>query len=206
MANSEGDSGTTSASCLGEDDHVSVDVDSLTSSFENMMSQNSLKSTDCCIFKVPNILRRHSKKAYVPNGFSIGPWHHNNPNLKGTKNIKVRYLDDLLSEAPSGKPILKELIRAIKETEKEARQCYAGPIGEATRFFNQLYHDSYLTEYHYANECKEVNKYCRQSWPRWRAVLMRNYFGTPWKIASLFVAAAFLILTIVQTIFSIIKK
>ncbi|CAK7343850.1 unnamed protein product [Dovyalis caffra] len=191
MANSEGDSGTASASRLGEDDHVSVDVDSLTSSFENMMSQNSLKSTDCCIFKVPNILRRHSEKADVPNGFSIGPWHHDNPNLKGTKNIKVRYLKALLTQAPSGKATLKELIRAIKETEKEARQCYAGPID---------------FKYHYMDVCEEVNKYCQHRWPRWRAVLMRNYFGTPWKIASLFVAAAFLILTIVQTIFSIIKK
>ncbi|KAF9666259.1 hypothetical protein SADUNF_Sadunf16G0211000 [Salix dunnii] len=73
---------------------------------------------------------------------------------------------------------------------------------EAMQLFNKLYHDAYLEKYYYQKLCQKLNKYSRRRWPRWRALLMRNYFGTPWAIVSMFVAATLLILTIVQTIFT----
>jgi hypothetical protein len=76
---------------------------------------------------------------------------------------------------------------------------------EATQFFNKLYQDAYLKKYYYLKLCQELNRYCQRRFPRWRALLMSNYFGTPWAIVSLFAAATLLILTIVQTLFSIIK-
>ena len=76
MTKSESDGDTRDPS-HGEDDQVIVDIDSLTSSVESMMSQNLIMSDKCCIFRVPPILRRHSERAYIPNAFSIGPWHRN---------------------------------------------------------------------------------------------------------------------------------
>ncbi|KAF5740466.1 hypothetical protein HS088_TW11G00535 [Tripterygium wilfordii] len=76
---------------------------------------------------------------------------------------------------------------------------------DATQFFNKLYHDTYVKKYYYLELCKEVNDYCRYPWPRWRAAYLRNYFGTPWAIASQVVAAIVLILTILQTVFSVLK-
>jgi hypothetical protein len=76
---------------------------------------------------------------------------------------------------------------------------------EATQFFNKLYLDAYLKKYYYLKLCRKVNRYYRRRWPGWRALLMSNYFGTPWAIVSMFAAATLLILTIVQTIFTIIK-
>ncbi|XP_002509542.2 UPF0481 protein At3g47200 [Ricinus communis] len=75
---------------------------------------------------------------------------------------------------------------------------------DATQFFNKLYLDAYVKIFYYLNLCKEVNAYRKRRWPRWRAAYMHNYFGTPWVIASQIVAAIVLILTFLQTLFSII--
>ncbi|KAL9367140.1 hypothetical protein Peur_038339 [Populus x canadensis] len=436
MARSERDGGPRSADICdpshGVDDQVTVDIDSLTSSVESMMSQNLIMPDKMCIFRVPHILRRHSEKAYTPNAFSIGPWHRHHPLMKSTEKVKLKYLKGLLSRR-SASITLKGLIKSTRGIEKEARSCYAGPIDvgvedfvrmlvidgcflielfrkeqdnhlredddpifnmscmlqylyhdlilvenqipwlvlehlfnmtaepgntttlaqlalqffdtiisfrpprklpsyqgqkhlldllrnwlvlssgkeedgetgwepmpsvtnlvdagiklkagesssildikfqngvleippllvqetteviirnlisyeqcspkctdritsyavlldnlintakdmdtftssgiidnwlnpdEATQFFNKLYQDAYLKKYYYLKLCQELNRYCQRRFPRWRALLMSNYFGTPWAIVSLFAAATLLILTIVQTLFSIIK-
>ena len=54
-------------------------------------------SPRCSIFKIPTLLSRHNKKAYLPNAFSIGPFHHNNKKLKPTEKIKSKYFLDLIS-------------------------------------------------------------------------------------------------------------
>lgn len=438
MARSERDGGTRSADICGPshgvDDQVTVDIDSLTSSVESMMSQNLIMPDKVCIFKVPHILRRHSEKAYTPNAFSIGPWHRHHPLMKSTEKIKLKYLKGLLCQR-SASITLKGLIKSTRVIEKEARSCYAGPIDvgvedfvrmlvidgcflielfrkdhdhenhpredddpifnmscmkqylyhdlilaenqipwlvlenlfnmtadpentttlaqlalkffdnifsfhpprklpsyqgqkhlldllrnwlvlssgkeengetgwepipsvtnlvdagiklkagesssildikfengvleipplliqetteviirnlisyeqccpkctdritsyavlldnlintnkdmdtftgsgiidnwlnpdEATQFFNKLYQDAYLKKYYYLKLCQEMNRYHQRRFPRWRALLMSNYLGTPWAIVSIFAAATLLILTIVQTIFTIIK-
>jgi hypothetical protein len=74
---------------------------------------------------------------------------------------------------------------------------------DATKFFNKLYHDTYVVKYHYENLGLEVNKYCQNNWPKWRAMLVRNYFSTPWVILSTLGAVIILILTFLQTIYSV---
>ncbi|KAG5254418.1 UPF0481 protein [Salix suchowensis] len=76
---------------------------------------------------------------------------------------------------------------------------------EAMQFFNKLYHDACLKTYYYQTLCQDVSRYHGRRWPRWRALLMRNYFGTPWAIVSMLAAATLLILTIVQTIFTVMN-
>nr|TKR74729.1 hypothetical protein D5086_0000292710 [Populus alba] len=129
MARSERDGGTRNGDICGSshgvDDQVTVDIDSLTSSVESMMSQNLIMSDKACIFKVPYILRRHSEKAYTPNAFSIGPWHRHHSLMKSTEKVKLKYLKGLLSRG-SASITLKALIKSTREIEKEARSCYAG--------------------------------------------------------------------------------
>ncbi|KAK1292981.1 putative UPF0481 protein [Acorus calamus] len=50
----------------------------------------------------------------------------------------------------------------------------------------------------------EVNGYCNSRWNKWRAVLMRNYFRTPWSTMSVVAAFILLILTASQTIYSML--
>ncbi|KAJ6751464.1 hypothetical protein OIU85_001946 [Salix viminalis] len=136
MAKSDSDGDTRDPS-HGEDDQVTVDIDSLTSSIESIMSQNLIMSDKCCIFRVPPILRRHRENAYIPNAFSIGPWHRNHPQIQSTEKVKLKYLKRLLSRE-SKSITLKELVESTREIEKEARSCYAGPIDVGVEDFVRL--------------------------------------------------------------------
>ncbi|KAK1277888.1 putative UPF0481 protein [Acorus gramineus] len=49
----------------------------------------------------------------------------------------------------------------------------------------------------------DVNKYCVSRWHKWRAVLARDYFDSPWKIISMVVAFILLALTVLQTGYAI---
>ncbi|KAJ6298750.1 hypothetical protein OIU76_019831 [Salix suchowensis] len=137
MAKFESDGGKHDSS-HGEDDQFTIDIDSLTSSIESMMSQNLIMSDKCCIFRVPPILRRHSDRAYTPNAFSIGPWHRNHPQIQSTKKIKLKYLKHLLSREPKSGVTLKELFESTREIEKEARSYYGGLIDVGAEDFVRL--------------------------------------------------------------------
>ncbi|KAK1292903.1 putative UPF0481 protein [Acorus calamus] len=49
----------------------------------------------------------------------------------------------------------------------------------------------------------DVNKYCDSRWHKWRAVLARDYFDSPWKIISIVAAVILLALTVLQTYYTI---
>ncbi|XP_008781329.2 UPF0481 protein At3g47200-like [Phoenix dactylifera] len=55
----------------------------------------------------------------------------------------------------------------------------------------------------YAELFKQVNAHCGSKLNKWRAKLVREYFSNPWSIISLLAAIALLVLTIIQTVFSI---
>ncbi|XP_073098548.1 UPF0481 protein At3g47200-like [Elaeis guineensis] len=50
-----------------------------------------------------------------------------------------------------------------------------------------------------------VNKYCRKRWNMWRANLIHTYFRSPWAVLSLAAAIFLLLLTVAQTLYSILS-
>ncbi|KAK1568930.1 hypothetical protein Q3G72_030560 [Acer saccharum] len=74
---------------------------------------------------------------------------------------------------------------------------------DATQFFNRLHNDAYMKMFYYNELCSRVNDHCKRWWPRWRTFYMDNYFGTPWAVVSQVVAAIFLILSFLQTFYTI---
>ncbi|XP_062105476.1 UPF0481 protein At3g47200-like [Humulus lupulus] len=78
-------------------------------------------------------------------------------------------------------------------------------IEDATIFFNQIFNDVNVEHFYYFDLVKEVNKYYRRSWPRYRRVLIHDYFKHPWAVVSVLAASILLILTFLQTLFAIIK-
>nr|CAD1841054.1 unnamed protein product [Ananas comosus var. bracteatus] len=76
---------------------------------------------------------------------------------------------------------------------------------ELAVFFNRLSDCASMDyEKHYlAGLFRDVRKYCDSDWPKWRAKLVRDYFSNPWTIISLIAAAVLLILTILQTVYTI---
>ncbi|XP_038988820.1 UPF0481 protein At3g47200-like [Phoenix dactylifera] len=73
--------------------------------------------------------------------------------------------------------------------------------------FNQLGSQlHYAWEKNYlANEIEVVNSFYEVKWPEWFADLRRDYFGNPWATISVLAAALLLLLTVVQTVFSVLS-
>ncbi|KAJ3678441.1 hypothetical protein LUZ60_002244 [Juncus effusus] len=78
---------------------------------------------------------------------------------------------------------------------------------EAALFFNQLRYCSYLDyETHYlVGLFKDVKKYCDSKWQKYRARLFRDYFSNPWSIISFIGAIILLVLTVVQSFFTVLS-
>ncbi|PRQ54223.1 hypothetical protein RchiOBHm_Chr2g0175141 [Rosa chinensis] len=102
----------------------------------------------CCIFKVPEVLRRQKEKAYEPDIVSIGPFHRGaNEKFQIVENVKKWYLKCLLARQlpnPTGLSLedllesmsldsltesMESLAEMIKgeELDKLARGCYSDP-------------------------------------------------------------------------------
>jgi hypothetical protein len=48
-------------------------------------------SPECCICRVPHVIRKLNEEAYTPQVISIGPFHHGNKILETMEMVKVRY-------------------------------------------------------------------------------------------------------------------
>ncbi|TVU50282.1 hypothetical protein EJB05_01648, partial [Eragrostis curvula] len=51
---------------------------------------------------------------------------------------------------------------------------------------------------------REVNAYCRKPWNRWRANLVHTYFRSPWSFLSLAAAVFLLVMTVMQTVYTVL--
>ncbi|KAM3714918.1 hypothetical protein ACJW31_01G369500 [Castanea mollissima] len=54
----------------------------------------------------------------------------------------------------------------------------------------------------YHDVCKGLNLFYKKPWNTWLATLRRDYFSTPWRIVSTIAAVIFLLLTLLQTIYT----
>ncbi|KAL0403632.1 UNVERIFIED_CONTAM: hypothetical protein Sradi_2004000 [Sesamum radiatum] len=57
----------------------------------------------------------------------------------------------------------------------------------------------------YAKTFDSINEHCNKRTNRWMAKLRRNYLNSPWAIISILVAVVLVLLTITQTVFSILQ-
>jgi hypothetical protein len=76
---------------------------------------------------------------------------------------------------------------------------------DVASIFKMLYRNVSVGAFVYSDLYREVNAYCRRPWNRWRAMLMRDYFGNPWTILSLNAAVLILVFTFSETIYSVLS-
>ena len=79
-------------------------------------------------------------------------------------------------------------------------------VDDATKVFNKLYDDTFVKDFYYTTLNDLVNEYCRRRWPKYRTVLMHDYFRHPWALISVIAATILLTLAFLQTLFSITNK
>ncbi|KAF6166887.1 hypothetical protein GIB67_020321 [Kingdonia uniflora] len=83
-------------------------------------------SSKSCIYRAPKCLREVKEEAYEPKIISFGPFHKGKKSLQAMEEHKTWYIHDFLSQSPES--CLEDMIKAIKELEGDARDCYDEPI------------------------------------------------------------------------------
>ncbi|XP_004501993.1 UPF0481 protein At3g47200-like [Cicer arietinum] len=81
--------------------------------------------SNCCIYKVPQKLRKLNEQAYTPAIVSIGPFHYGDKRLVSMEDLKLKYLKSFLERTQKG---LGDLIGYIKKSEEIIRCCYSETI------------------------------------------------------------------------------
>ncbi|GKV41387.1 hypothetical protein SLEP1_g48930 [Rubroshorea leprosula] len=114
------------------------EIESMASNMRSKMGGDTISSSTPCIFRIPSILRRHNKEAYIPNAFSIGPFHHGKKDLEDKEKIKFNYLEGLLYRTRNPDTTLMECIKEIAKYETEARECYAEEIHMSKQAFIEM--------------------------------------------------------------------
>ena len=91
--------------------------------------------------------------------------------------------------------------------DKEIVVNYQGDNNAMTSIVNNLHTNIIWVGLNsdYCHLCENLNVFYKDHWHRWKAMLMRDYFSTPWRIASTIAAAILLVLTLIQTVSSIIQ-
>ncbi|KAG2704277.1 hypothetical protein I3760_06G177400 [Carya illinoinensis] len=87
-------------------------------------------SADCCIFRVPNHLRRLNEQAFTPEVISIGPFHHGNEKLETMEKFKVQYFKRFMQR--TGLKV-DNLVSSVKDWEGRVRRCYAETIKHSSK-------------------------------------------------------------------------
>ncbi|KAK2650751.1 hypothetical protein Ddye_018240 [Dipteronia dyeriana] len=96
---------------------------------------------NCCIYKVPQCLRKINEEAYTPSLISIGPLHYAREELMGMENQKKRYWSKFGERVNAQK--LEELETYIKNQEKHIRDHYsvASKLG-SSEYVAMILHDA----------------------------------------------------------------
>ena len=89
-------------------------------------------SPECCICRVPHVIRKFNKEAYTPRVISIGPFHRGNKRLETMEMVKVRYCKKFVQKAALN---MENLVSIIRGMEGDVRRCY----GETSRLSSDNY-------------------------------------------------------------------
>ncbi|CAL5392087.1 unnamed protein product [Camellia sinensis] len=82
-------------------------------------------------------------------------------------------------------------------------RSFLGENEVVATMLNKLGNNIIISDLGYEEVYNKVNEHCRGKWNTQFATLRRDYFNTPWAFISFLAAVVLLLLTVLQTIFSI---
>ncbi|KAI9074214.1 hypothetical protein K1719_043779 [Acacia pycnantha] len=83
---------------------------------------------ECCIYRVPHILRRHNEEAYTPKLVSVGPFHYGNERLKDMERHKQIMFKRFTHNAERVRSSSDDLVHLVKHLEPKVRASYSETI------------------------------------------------------------------------------
>ncbi|XP_010520649.2 PREDICTED: UPF0481 protein At3g47200-like [Tarenaya hassleriana] len=95
--------------------------DALVDAIKEKLESLSSLSSKCCIYRVPERLRRLNPEAYSPRVVSIGPLHHGKEELQAMEEHKLRYMQSFIYRTSLS---IEELVQVVRTWEEKARDCY----------------------------------------------------------------------------------
>ena len=88
---------------------------------------------ECCIYKVPESLRKVNPKAYTPKLVSIGPIHNGLPELEKMEQEKQRYSEFFWRRITFSNVWKGEYEKYLRDDEKNIRLCYSEEFADPIR-------------------------------------------------------------------------
>nr|GME08620.1 UPF0481 protein At3g47200-like [Ipomoea batatas] len=85
-------------------------------------------SSEACIFKVQELLRKTNPESYTPFTISIGPYHHGKPELRKMERSKELYTQSFLNRTQGVG--VEDFWKKLKELEGRAMSYYGDEIEE----------------------------------------------------------------------------
>ncbi|XP_065860704.1 UPF0481 protein At3g47200-like [Euphorbia lathyris] len=106
-------------------------------------------------------------------------------------------------------------ITMLVETEKDVEIVVGSGIiqnwlrsnARLATLFNDLAQEKLVSRvrFYYSDIVEDLNMHCGSSWRKWKATLEQDYFNTPWSGISVLAAFVLLILTVIQTVCSVMQ-
>ncbi|ONK81980.1 uncharacterized protein A4U43_C01F34880 [Asparagus officinalis] len=148
------------------------------------------------VLNLPTIIWYTNAEAHILNNIAFENIHN------GTGGALTHYvfLMDNIIDTDKDVALLRK---------KGIINCTAGSNNEIASLFNRLTKElpvvvKPVDTIHRINVNKNLEKYCNKRWNKWRASFMQNYLANPWVFSSLVAAFVLLVLTILQTTYSIL--
>ncbi|XP_028760101.1 UPF0481 protein At3g47200-like [Neltuma alba] len=108
------------------------------------------------------------------------------------------FILDRLIETPGDVELLMH--RGIIESKLSGTQEVASLMNELSPGMTMA-----RRRFYFSDLCEKVSDYYRVPWHRWRLTLKEDYFSNPWAIISVIAAMSLLLLTFVQTYYSVMS-
>ncbi|PWA61053.1 hypothetical protein CTI12_AA375930 [Artemisia annua] len=78
-----------------------------------------------------------------------------------------------------------------------------GSDAKAANLMNNMLKEIPITDFYYADEWEQIDKYYNAYWPNHIAQLNSKYFSNPWSIIALIAGFVLFVLTVVQTVYGV---
>lgn len=117
------------------DDEITHLCKDVAISVEGMLEKLAPLSAECCIYRIPQKLRKVNQEAYNPIQLSVGPLHRGKKNLAAMEDHKLRYLQNFLIRSNK---TLEDCIRIISKQERKIRDSYSESIRLSSKDFVKM--------------------------------------------------------------------
>ncbi|XP_054785255.1 UPF0481 protein At3g47200-like [Prosopis cineraria] len=155
-------------------------------------SVTKLQCSDKTMLKIPSIVVSDWTETMLRNVVAFEQCHYP---FSGYVTDYICLLDNLIDTGKDVEILVRKKILENLMADSNGVACMVNKLCKNVLVTN--------TNTDYISLCEEMDKFCDNPYHKYRAIFVREYWSTPWKIASVLAATLLLLLTFIQTISSV---